>query len=86
MSKRLAFIVLLAGIGIISPLQHANAHFQVLLPATDIVEDQDTHSVDLDLRFTHPMEQGPSMNMGQPRQFGVLVGGKRIDLAASQTA
>ncbi len=81
MPARLPIILLLAGIGLISLADRAAAHFQVLLPSTDIVEDQDTRTVDLDLRFTHPMEQGPTMNMARPRQVAALVGGKRIDLA-----
>jgi cobalt/nickel transport protein len=80
MLKRSATILMLLGIGLVSLAGRAAAHFQVLLPSTDIVEEQDPRSVVLDLRFTHPMEQGPSMNMGRPRQFGVLVGGKRVDL------
>jgi cobalt/nickel transport protein len=59
----------------------AEAHFLVLLPATEIVEDQDSRTVNLDLRFTHPMEQGPTMNLAKPRQIGALVNGKRIDLS-----
>ena len=81
MSTRLPITLLLTGIGLFSLADRAAAHFQVLLPSTDIVEDQDARTVDLDLRFTHPMEQGPTMNMARPRQIAVLVGGKRIDLA-----
>ncbi len=82
MSKRLTIILVLLGIGLTSLADRAAAHFQVLLPSTDIVEDQDLHAIDLDLRFTHPMEQGPTMNMARPRQLAVLIGGKtRIDLA-----
>jgi len=82
MPARLAVILVLLGIGPISFADRAAAHFQVLLPSTDIVEDQDTRTIDLNLCFTHPMEQGPTMNMARPRQFAVLVGGKkRIDLA-----
>ncbi|MGO9112837.1 MAG: DUF4198 domain-containing protein [Thermoguttaceae bacterium] len=81
MSTRLATI-LLFGISLVLFADRAVAHFQVLLPSTDIVEDQDARTVDLDLRFTHPMEQGPTMNMARPRQIAVLVGGKRIDLAS----
>jgi len=77
---RVAILVLL-GIGLISPDHRAAAHFQVLLPSTDIVEERDVRTIDLDLRFTHPMEQGPTMNMARPRQVAALVGGKRIDLA-----
>ncbi len=58
----------------------AEAHFQVLLPSTDIVEDADSRTIRFDIRFTHPMEQGPSMDMGKPRQVGALVGGKHINL------
>jgi cobalt/nickel transport protein len=59
----------------------AAAHFLVLLPSTDIVGDGDSRTVDLDLRFTHPMEQGPTMNMARPRQIEAVVNGKRIDLS-----
>lgn len=60
----------------------ASAHFQQLLPATDIVSEDGPRAVGLDIRFTHPMEQGPVMEMGQPVQFGVLAGGRRHDLKA----
>ena len=81
MPARLPIIVVLTGIGLFSLADRAAGHFQVLLPSTDIVEDQDARTIDLDLRFTHPMEQGPTMNMARPRQMVALVGGKRIDLA-----
>jgi len=81
MPTRLAINLVLAGIGLFSLADRAAAHFQVLLPSTDIVEDQDLRTIDLDLRFTHPMEQGPTMNMARPRQIAALVGGKRIDLS-----
>ena len=77
MPARLPIILVLTGIGLISLADRAAAHFQVLLPSTDIVEDQDPRTIDLDLRFTHPMEQGPTMNMARPRQIAALVGGKR---------
>ena len=81
MSRRLAILLLLAGMALIAFSDQAAAHFQVLLPSTDIVEEQDARTIDLDLRFTHPMEQGPTMNMARPRQMAALVNGKRIDLA-----
>ncbi len=81
MPARLPIILFLAAIGLISLADRAAAHFQVLLPSTDVVEDQEVRAIDLDLRFTHPMEQSPTMNMARPRQIAALVGGKRIDLA-----
>ena len=66
--------------------RRAAAHFLVLLPSTDIVEGRDPRTVDLDLRFTHPMEQAPAMNLARPRQVAALVGGKRIDLSGKLKA
>jgi len=61
----------------------AQAHFQVLIPSTDTVTEEGSKTVALDIVFTHPMEQGPVMEMKPPRQFGVLVAGKKHDLKAS---
>jgi len=58
----------------------AEAHFQELLPSTDIVPDEGNHAIDLSIVFTHPVEGGPTMNMGEPVQFGVLADGKKTDL------
>jgi len=82
MPARLPILLILTAIGLLSLADRAAAHFQVLLPSTDIVEDQNLHAIDLDLRFTHPMEQGPTMEMARPKQIAALVGGKRIDLAS----
>ncbi len=56
------------------------AHFQVLVPSTDVVSAEGKKEVDLDIIFTHPMEGGPAMEMARPRQFGVLVDGKKTSL------
>ena len=56
------------------------AHFQVLIPDRNVFSPGDGRSVNLDILFTHPMENGPVMEMGRPRQFGVLADGKKIDL------
>jgi cobalt/nickel transport protein len=64
----------------------AVAHFQVLKPSTDIVTAGGSKTVNLDILFTHPMEQGPVMEMGVPVQFGVLVDGEKHDLRETLTA
>ncbi|NQT18325.1 MAG: DUF4198 domain-containing protein, partial [Planctomycetes bacterium] len=64
----------------------APAHFQVLLPSTDIVTAEGDHTVTLAVLFTHPMENGPIMNMGTPSQFGVLADGKKYDLLGTLKA
>jgi cobalt/nickel transport protein len=56
------------------------AHFQVLLPTNDMVGEGDGREITLRAIFTHPMENGPVMQMGRPKQFGVLAGGVRTDL------
>jgi len=58
----------------------ANAHFQVIKPSTDIVTPRGEKTLSFGIRFTHPMEQGPVMEMGKPRRFGLLFGGGRQDL------
>lgn len=60
----------------------ASAHFQEVIPSTDIVSESGDRSVRLDLAFTHPMEQGPVMEMAAPVRFGVLADGKIQDLKA----
>ena len=68
--------MLLVGLGA-SP---ATAHFQVLLPDRDVIQAEDGRVVELKILFTHPMEQGPVMEMGKPVRFGMLAAGKPQDL------
>ena len=62
----------------------AYGHFQVLRPDRDYLDGPGKVSVDV--VFTHPMEQGPVMEMGRPVQFGVLHKGKKHDLRAGLKA
>src|SRR4030067_3357960 len=57
----------------------AQAHFQMIIPSDDMVSQEDSREISLDVRFTHPFE-GHGMNMVKPAQFGVLAGGKKINL------
>jgi cobalt/nickel transport protein len=60
--------------------QSALAHFQVIIPSNEIVTAGSSRTIDLAIVFTHPMEQGPIMEMGEPAQFGVLTVGQKHDL------
>jgi len=60
----------------------ALAHFQELIPASDIVADPSARQVELQLSFTHPMAGGPVMPMGVPKRFGVVSPQGHEDLAA----
>jgi cobalt/nickel transport protein len=52
----------------------------VLLPTADVVGAGEARTIEVEMIFTHPMEQGPVMEMGVPRQFGMLAAGRRIEL------
>jgi cobalt/nickel transport protein len=58
----------------------APAHFQELIPSTEIVDSETGPELTLALTFTHPMEGGPVMAMGEPAAFGVMTPDGRQDL------
>ena len=60
------------------------AHFQVLLPSSDLA-GQTNRVITFDIRFTHPMEGGPVMDMAPPVQFGVVLHDKKKDLKSALT-
>jgi cobalt/nickel transport protein len=78
-----ALLVGLAALLVLGWGHDARSHFQVLLPSHDVVGVDDGKTVDLTILFTHPMEQGPVMEMGRPRRFGMLAAGKHHDLMDS---
>ncbi len=62
----------------------ASAHFGMIIPSDDIVTQEDNKSINLEVKFIHPME-GHYMNMEKPVQFGVMHMGKKTDLLATLT-
>jgi cobalt/nickel transport protein len=60
-----------------------HGHFQELIPSTNIVDAGTGPTLTLEMRFTHPMEGGPLMTMGEPVQLGVLSSSGREDLRSS---
>lgn len=61
----------------------AGAHFQELIPSSDMVGEQTRGQILLELQFTHPMNRGPLMPMGEPVEFGVMTPEGRVDLKPS---
>ena len=55
------------------------AHFGTITPSDDIVTQTDAKTLNLAVKFIHPME-GHYMEMVKPKQFGVLHSGKKTDL------
>ncbi len=59
------------------------AHFQVILPSDDLIEEGESTSVELQLIFTHPAEASHTMDMVKPVEFGVYHKGKAHDLTGT---
>ncbi|MEJ2158196.1 MAG: DUF4198 domain-containing protein [Desulfobacteraceae bacterium] len=55
------------------------AHFGTLTPSDDIITQEDAKTLDIQVKFIHPME-GHYMEMVKPKQFGVVHDGKKSDL------
>ncbi|GJM03212.1 MAG: lipoprotein [Rhodomicrobium sp.] len=64
----------------------AHSHFQELIPSADSVTSDDPAEISLDLQFTHPMADGPRMQMDKPAAFGVVINGSKTDLMAALEA
>jgi len=76
----LRWVRIAAWAAVCAALPAAWAHFQVIMPSTDIVSEEGPRTLQLRVVFTHPMEQGPVMNMGVPTEFGVFYDGRKHDL------
>ena len=61
----------------------ADAHFLVLIPNHDVVEEPSQTKLVFDIQFTHPMDQGPIMPMADPVRFFVVHKGRAEDLKSA---
>jgi len=61
-----------------------NAHFGVIVPSDDVISQDDSKKLQVELKFIHPLEMH-SMDLAKPKQFGVFTGGKKIDLLSQLT-
>lgn len=59
-----------------------HAHFGTIVPSDDIVSQEDSKKIQLEIKFIHPMELD-YMEMARPKQFGVLSSGKKTDLLST---
>jgi len=84
MNMKIASKILMSGLLIGSTIltSQAHAHFQMIIPSDDMVQQDENRTLDLDVRFWHPYE-GYGMNMKTPAKFGVMVDGKKTDLLDS---
>jgi cobalt/nickel transport protein len=72
-------------LGFIGVAGTAWAHFGTLTPSDDIVTQDDSKTLDIQVKFIHPME-GHYMEMVKPKQFGVMHDGKKSDLLGTLKA
>jgi cobalt/nickel transport protein len=63
----------------------ASAHFGAIVPSDDIVTQDDSKTIHLEVKFIHPLERH-YMEMARPQQFGVVHAGKKTDLLNSLQA
>lgn len=63
----------------------AGAHFGTLIPSDDIVSGKDSKTLNVDIKFIHPMEQH-YMEMEKPKQFGLMVNSQKQDLLGTLSA
>ncbi|HOA82607.1 MAG TPA: DUF4198 domain-containing protein [Thermodesulfovibrio thiophilus] len=57
----------------------ALAHFGVIMPSEDIVEQKDSKKITLKIYFMHPFEQ-EWLNMEKPKVFGVMFNEEKTDI------
>lgn len=63
----------------------AEAHFGTVIPSDDIITQDDAKTLKIETKFIHPMELH-YMEMDKPKQFGVQLNGKKVDLLGSLQA
>ncbi|MEM5527525.1 DUF4198 domain-containing protein [Gammaproteobacteria bacterium AS21] len=63
--------------------QNSFAHFQQLIPDRDYLDGEHRQALNFELKFTHPMTQGPLMNMTKPKALKVFHNASTTDLLAS---
>jgi cobalt/nickel transport protein len=61
----------------------AQAHFLEMIPSHPVIDQSTGNTQTVTLRFTHPMEGGPVMDLAPPERVGVLQNGAQRDLTAT---
>jgi len=73
---------MLSGLLVLFFVSPGLAHFGVVIPSDDIVTQGENRNIELQVKFIHPHE-GHYMEMEKPRQFGVFIAGKKIELTST---
>lgn len=63
----------------------SQAHFLELIPSKDSITENRDSKISLDIRFSHPTEMGPVMNMVTPLAFDLVTESGKKDLLSTLT-
>lgn len=77
--KRTRMTAIAVGLFVLLAAAPAWAHFGTITPSDDIVTQYDDKTLNIEVKFIHPMELH-YMEMVKPMQFGVVHNGKKTDL------
>jgi len=78
-------MIMAAGLLGLCAVTAASAHFQMIIPSDDMIKQDESRKLGLDVKFWHPFE-GHGMDMVRPAQFGVLSEGNKTDLLSQLKA
>ena len=78
-------MALLMGMLFLMAAGPAGAHFGAVIPSEAIVSQGGPTTLNIEIKFLHPLE-GHVMEMAKPKQFGVMLKGKKTDLLESLQA
>lgn len=84
-TKTIAALFMIPAAFMILAVHSAQAHFGAIIPSDDIITQDDDKTLDVQVKFIHPMEMH-YMEMAKPKKFGVLHDGKKTDLIGSLAA
>ncbi|RJP75866.1 MAG: DUF4198 domain-containing protein [Desulfobacteraceae bacterium] len=82
MMRRNIFMPAFVMVTLMMAVNPALAHFGTITPSDDIVTQDDDKTLNIQVKFIHPMESH-YMEMVKPNRFGVFHDGKKIDLLAT---
>jgi cobalt/nickel transport protein len=77
--SRIRSLIVMCAVVLFGMAPTAWAHFGTIIPSDDIITQQDSKTITLEVKFIHPLEMH-YMTMEKPKQFGVLFRGKKDDL------
>lgn len=79
MPRKFALCLILVSYILFGLVSRSGAHFQMVIPADDIVQQSEARNVSIDILFWHPFA-GRGMSMVAPVRFGVMTRTTNIDL------